>query len=63
MSLLDDRSVIILEKGVVRTRFKTRDSDKATYKYESFPRPKKSDDTKNSSVNSKIRGSEAYWYW
>ena len=53
MSLLDDPSFRIIGNGGVRTRFKTRDSAEPTYKYESFPRPKKSGDSVNSSENSK----------
>ena len=63
MSLLDDRSIIILEKGIVRTRDRSGKLLKPTYKYESFPRPNKSGDSKNLPDNSKNRGLGAYWYW
>ena len=63
MSLLDDPSFRIIGNGGVRTRFKTRDSAEPTYKYENFPRPNKSGDSKNLPDNSKNRGLGAYWYW
>ena len=64
MSLLDDRSVIILENGFIRTRFKTRDSAEPTFKTKiNYPRPIKSDETEKSPDNSKTRGLGAYWYW
>ena len=63
MSLLDDRSIIILGNGFVRTRFKTRDSAEPTFKYRDYPRPNKSGDSDNTPDNSKNRGSGAYWYW
>ena len=63
MSLFDDRSIIILGNGFVRTRFKTRDSAEPTYKYEDFPKSDKSDDSENPSEYSKKRGLGAYWYW
>ena len=64
MSLLDDRSVIILENGFVRTRFKTRDSADPTFKTKiNYPRPNKSDETDNSPDNSQNRRLGAYWYW
>ena len=63
MSLLDDRSIIILGNGIVRTRDRSGKLLKPTYKYKDYPRPNKSDDSKNSPDNSKTRGLGAYWYW
>ena len=53
MSILNDPGYQRLERGGVRTKFKTRDSVRPTYKHESFPRPKKSGDSDNSPDNSK----------
>ena len=63
MSILNDPGYQRLERGGVRTKFKTRDSVRPTYKHESFPRPNKLGNSKNSSDNSKKRGLGAYWYW
>ena len=53
MSLLDDRSIIILENGIVRTRDKSGNLLKPTFTYKDYPIPNKSGDSKNSADNSK----------
>ena len=64
MSLLDDRSVIILENGFIRTRDKSGKLLKPSFDTKtSYPIPNKSDETDNSPDNSKTRGLGAYWYW
>ena len=49
MSLLDDRSIIILGNGIFKTRFRNGELMKPTYKYENFPVPEKSGDSDKSS--------------
>ena len=49
MSLLDDRTLIILDNGFVRTHDKNGKLIEPTYEYKNFPRPSKSGDSDKSS--------------
>ena len=53
MSIFNDPGYQRLERGGVRTRFKTRDSADPTFTYKDYPIPNKSGDSKNSPDNSK----------
>ena len=53
MSLLDDRSIIILGNGIFKTRFRNGELMKPTYKYKNFPVPEKSGNSDKSSDKSK----------